>query len=578
MSKYRGIELVDLILMFMPVCETRMPPDHKRRAILHSIGGAAAIGLAGCLGGGNNTGSSGNTSTGSSGTTIIDALREEPRSMNPYQTTRFVDLTALQYVVEPLLTLNADFEPVPLVAKDWEWGKEKQSITFTLKDLTFHDGSDVTSKDVAASLERYTSQSPLASYLPKDSGGISSTKTPSDSEITFEFAQSRPLALNFFADGHTAIQPKSFIEKARNGKTNIGQDGLVGTGPYKFDEWQSGNSITLTKYDDYEHAPEYVGNAGPALADEYVLKIVPEASTRKNAISQGDASVTFHLPPKFVNTFKQNDDVGVKNDPAYGVQYMACNASRGPTANKDVRVALAHAVNKQAIVDKSWSGVGFPIDGLITEATTGYWDGISDVSYQNSLKTARQRLDDAGWTNSSQGKTRTKNGNELSLQLITFSSLDQWRSAGTVIQSQLAEIGVKVDVNTAEVGQIYDRGNSGEYHLIIAKNMWWFGPTYLDFLCHSRNIGSSNYGRLQGKQADKLDKNLETAMSALSGEERQTALKNVQRIAVESAAWIPLVSRTWRGAWNKSAISGMDAVTKHPWWPALSRALDLDPA
>jgi peptide/nickel transport system substrate-binding protein len=525
------------------------------------------MGLAGCLG------SSGDESS----STVTDALREEPRSMNPYQTTRFVDLTALQFVVEPLLTLDSDFNPVPLVAEDWEWGEEKRSITFTLKDLQFHDGSDVTSEDVAASLSRYTSQSPLASYLPEDSGGITNTKTPSDSEVTFEFAEPRPLALYFFADGHTAIQPASFIEDARNGDTNIGQDGLVGTGPYEFDEWESGNNVTLTKYDDYEHGPDFLENAGPALADEYVLDIVPEASTRKNAVAQNDASVTFHLPPKFVNSLEENDDTGVKIDPAYGVQYMACNANRGPTGEKDVRVAIAQAIDKEVIVEKAWNGVGFSIDGLITEATTGYWDGVSDIAYQYSLDQARQRLEGAGWTNSSEGETRTKDGEELTLQLITFSNLDQWRSAGTIIQNQLANIGVNVDVNTAEVGQIYDRGNSGDYHLIIAKNMWWFGPTYLDFLCHSRNIGSSNYGRLQGEPAAKLDGNLETALNALSQEERRKALEEVQRITVESAAWIPLASRTWRGAWNKSAISGMDGVTEHPWWPALARAVNLEP-
>ncbi|WP_323173521.1 ABC transporter substrate-binding protein [Natrialba sp. PRR66] len=546
-----------------------MPPGHKRRNLLHGIGAATAMGLAGCLGAGSD---------GSSGNTVTDAIREEPRNMNPYQTTRFVDLTALQFVVEPLLTLNDDFEPVPLVADDWEWGEEKKSITFTLKDLTFHDGSDVTSEDVAASLDRYTSQSPLASYLPEESGGITNTKMPSDDEITFEFAESRPLALNFFADGHTAIQPKSLIEEARNGNTNIGQDGLVGTGPYEFDEWRSGNSITLAKFEDYNHGPDFVGNDGPVLADEYVLEIVPEASTRKNAVSQGDASITFHLPPKFVESLEQNGGVGVTIDPAYGAQYMACNAERGPTAEEDVRVALAHAVDKEAIVNKAWSGVGFPIDGLITEATTGYWEGVKDVAYQNDLETARQHLDDAGWTNSSQGETRTKDGDELSLDLITFSDLDQWRSAGTIIQNQLGNIGVSVNVDTAEVGQIYDRGNEGDYHLIIAKNMWWFGPTYLDFLCHSRNIGSSNYGRLQGETAAEMDENLETAMNALSNEERQTAIENVQRIAVESAAYIPLASRTWRGAWNKSAVDGVEAVTEHPWWPALSRALNLDPA
>lgn len=547
-----------------------MPSGINRRSVLHGLGTASAIGLAGCLGGSGGD--------GSSNTVVTDALREEPRSLNPYQTTRFVDLTVLQFVVEPLLTLDSDFNPVPLVAEDWEWGEEKRSITFTLKDLQFHDGSDVTSEDVKASLARYTSQSPLASYLPEDNGGITNTKTPSDSEITFEFAEPRPLALYFFADGHTAIQPASFIEEARNGETNIGTDGLIGTGPYEFDEWASGNNVTLTKYDNYEHAPGFVGNAGPALADEYVLDIVPEASTRKNAVSQGDASTTFHLPPKFVNSLQENDDVGVKIDPAYGVQYMACNANNGPTSEKDVRVAIAHAVNKENIVQKAWSGVGFAIDGLITEATTGYWDGVSDVAYQHSLEKARQRLDDAGWTNSSQGETRSKDGQNLTLSLITFSNLDQWRSAGTIIQSQLGQIGINVDVNTAEVGQIYDRGNSGEYNLIIAKNMWWFGPTYLDFLCHSRNIGSSNYGRLQGEQAQALDENLETALNALSSDERQEALNEVQRITVESAAWIPLVSRTWRGAWNKSEVSGMDAVTEHPWWPALARALNLDPA
>ncbi|MDQ7850312.1 MAG: ABC transporter substrate-binding protein [Armatimonadota bacterium] len=508
--------------------------------------------------------------TAQAATTLIQGLGEEPENIDPQRTNRFHSLIVLSYVVEPLFTLDKDFKVVPLLAESYAWSADKKTLRVVLKrDLTFHNGAPVTSADVKATFERYITVSPLSSYLRPRTGGIVGMDTPDPRTIIFRFAQPKPLAMiSDLADAHTGILPASFI--ASTPSTDIGIRALIGTGPFMFKEWIPGDRIVLERYDKYRWGPAFSPNRGPAYFQRMIFRIIPEDATMTAEVEAGNVDLTFDVTPAGLQRLRANPNVVVMQAPTYSVQYLVLNMERWFFQNAKVRQAIAHSIDKEAIARAAWLGVGRPVDGLINEATIGYWPGVKQYAYRYDVERAKALLAEAGWRPGPDGILR-KDGDRFEVTLITFSNIDQWRRAGVIVQSQLKQVGIDVKVETAEVGATYDRARAGAFDIGIFRNTWWLGQPYLYFLTHSSNIPSSNFSRWPNSLLDRL---LETAGNAVDDAEREQALNRVQRIIIESAVWVPQVSNTSLLAAKKS-VGGLEVLGSHPWWPVHLRALAL---
>jgi len=505
-----------------------------------------------------------------SGGTLVMALGEEPDTLDPDETNRYHSLMVLEHVMEPLFTLNEKFEAVPLLINSFEWSEDKLTMVVHLKHgIKFHNGQEMTSRDVKASYERYFRLSPLANYLPPKYGGIVEMETPDDYTVIFYFERPKPLALFYMADAHISIMPADWL--AATPDEEIGVKSLIGTGPFQLVEWIRGDRIIMKRFEDYNHGPVFASNKGPTYVEELVMRIVPEDATMVAEIMAGNVDFTFDVPLSSAKQLEAMDTVQVLSAPTYSIQYLVCNMERDVFTDKRVRMAIAHAVNKDEIAKAAWFGIGAPLYGLVGPATTGYWHGMPSVSYPNNLEKASSYLNDAGWMDTNGDGIRDKDGRQLSLTLITFSNIDMWKRAAEIVQAQLAKVGIKVNLELAEVGATYDRGEAADYDLGIFRNTWWMGVPYLTFLTHGDNVHSSNFGQLQN---DVLD-----IMLTLSGEEldddlRKEAFYAAQVIVVESAVWIPLVANVNIVA-AKLNVGGLEEVFSHPWQPPLLRALAL---
>jgi len=505
-----------------------------------------------------------------SGGTLVMGLGEEPDTLDPNETNRYHSLMVLEHMMEPLFTLNADFEAVPLLVDSFEWSEDKLTMVVHLKTgITFHNGQEMTSRDVKASYERYFRLSPLANYLPPEYGGIVDIETPDDYTVIFHFERPKPLALFYMADAHISIMPADWL--AATPDEEIGVKSLIGTGPFQFVEWIRGDRIVMRQFGDYDHGPEFASNRGPTYLDELIMRIVPEDATMVAEIMAGNVDLTFDVPLASAKQLDTMESIQVLSAPTYSVQYLVCNMEKDVFVDKRVRMAIAHAVNREEVAKAAWFGIGAPLYGLVGPATTGYWKGMPHVAYPNDLDKAEQYLDAAGWVDTDGDGIRDKDGQELVLTLITFSDIDMWKRAGEIVQAQLAKVGIKVSLELAEVGATYDRAEAADYDLGVFRNTWWMGVPYLTFLTHGDNIHSSNYGQLQN---DVLD-----TMLTLSGEEldddlRKEAFYAAQIIVVESGVWIPLVANVNIVA-AKPDVGGLDEVFAHPWQPPLLRTLVL---
>lgn len=503
---------------------------------------------------------------------IIAGLGEEPDTLDPNVTSRFHDYVVLSHVIEPLFTLDKDYKAIPLLLEDYDWEVKDQGSEMRVKlkeNILFHNGEEMTTEDVKYSYNRYFELSPLANYLLPENGGINEMEIINDYEMIFHFEADKPLALYFMADHHVGIMPKSWLEETSS--QDIGRNELIGTGPLMFESWVSGDRIILTRNEDYSHAPAYLSTQGPAKTPQLTIRIIPEDSTLMGEIITGGIDFTFDIAPSSVRPLENQPDIRVETTPTYSAQYMAVNMTKDIFNDKEMRMAIAHAINKEEIANSAWFGVGEPIDGLINKAVVGYWSGIEDVAYDFNPEKSRELLDDLGWIDENGDGVREKDGEELELTLITFSDIDQWRIAGEVVQAQLADIGIDVDLRAAEVGATYDRAEAADFDIGIFRNTWWLGQPYLRFLTHSTSIPTSNYAHYSNPE---LDENIEIAGDSMDPEERERAINRVQEIIVDSAVWVPLVANVEILVANEE-LKGVDELIEHPWWPAIARAILL---
>jgi len=504
------------------------------------------------------------------GKPMVTAFGEEPDFLDPHRTTRFHSLVALSYVMEPLFDMDPEFQPIPLLAQSFEWSEDKLTMVIHLKrSVLFHNGQEMTSRDVKASYERYFRLSALENYIGPNYQGITEILTPDPYTVIFRFQTPKPLALVHMADAHASIMPADWI--AATPDEEVGVKSLIGTGPFRFEEWIRGDRIVLHRFDDYAHAPAYLETSGPARAEALTMRIIPESATRLAEILAGNIDYTFDVPLAGFQQLSANPGTQVRMAPSYSVQYLACNMKRDLFVDQRVRRAIAHAVKKEDIVKGAWFGIAFPVDGLVGPGTTGYWKGVEEIAYDHDPALAVALLEEAGWTAVDRDGTRMKDGERLEVTLISFSNVDQWRRAAEVVQGQLAQVGIKVNLSLAEVGATYDRARAADYDLGIFRNTWWMGQPYLTFLTHSVNIGSSNYGQWKNPVIDTL---LDLSSNSLDDALRNQAFMAAQAIVVESAVWIPLAVNVNVLA-ARTDVTGLDELFAHPWQPPLVRALVL---
>jgi len=495
---------------------------------------------------------------------LIIAEFEEPDTLDPDVTGMIESLRILEFITEPLVTLNKQLEPVPLLAESWEWSNDEMEITFTLKaGIKFHDGTPLTAEAVKLSLNRFKDLSSMGYMLD----AVEQIVVHNESTISLQLSTKVPNLLYNLADGHISILSSKML--AERTDEEIGNQVLVGTGPYKLSKWIHGDRIILEKFVGYEHGPDFISNQGPAYIEEIVFRIIPEGSVRVAELVSGNVDLTWNVPTVSVDSLRKESGINLKIAPTYSVQYLALNSTREGLDEKMVRVAIALAIDKQAILDVAWDGIGAVAYGPINEAIIGYWDGVETLGYYYDLQQAKDLLNKAGWVDSDGDGVREKNGTELRYTLLTATAPESRVRSATMIQQMLSKIGIKIGIETLEFGTAFAKAKEGEHDMVMFGNTWWFGPDFLKYTNYSTM--PTNFGRITNPL---LDHYLNESVTATSYAKMQQSMGKVQALILDGAGFIPLVSQAQIIAATDDVL-GLDELVTHPWWPALMKALVL---
>lgn len=281
------------------------------------------------------------------------AMVGEPQSLDPMASTADLVGTIMQHVYEPLFTFDANWSTQPMLAAALP-SVSADGKTYTIelrKGVTPHNGRELDSEDVVASLKRWFEMTPRGKGLAKSLASLTA-KGPSTVEIVLNKVEPSLLAHLALPSGFAAIMAKETIA------TQLTE--FVGTGPYKFRERRPDQFVVLVKHENYasrsEPASGYAGKR-EAKIDELRFIPVPNANTRLEGVIAGQYQFSDQLP---VESFKKLSSASAARavlTMPFGFPYFPTNTKQGPMADLKVRQAFQMALDLEEVL---MAGFGEP--------------------------------------------------------------------------------------------------------------------------------------------------------------------------------------------------------------------------
>ncbi len=458
----------------------------------------------------------------------------EPETLDPGDGVYVQEQFIAMNLFDSLLSVAPDGSLHAGLASAWEPNADYSEFTFTLReDVTFHDGTAFKADAVKASFDHIMSEGVL------ESGGKSllqdheyvETVVVDDYTVTVKFAASYPLFLRDAGRQWLSISSPAALEEFG---ADYGRN-PVGTGPFKFVQWDAQSQIVLERNPDYNWAPEFAAHQGPALLDQVVLRILPEAATRLTAFETGEILIASEPPALDAIAMVDAGTASIQTFAQPGIPaILMINATKAPTDNVDVRKAMILAVNQEELAQTAFQSLGLPATSVISPTTWAYDEGAASLYSYNPEESARL-LEEAGWVDSDGDGLREKDGEKLT---IDWPDNPAWSEAfNELLIGYLTNVGFDVQYRSMDDGAAYEELLAGNYTLVY---MYWTrpDPTPLRYLFHSENTNGG------GAWTNFVNEDLDAALADGDTNTDENARKQdyitAQNIIMENALVLPM--------------------------------------
>ncbi|MBV8198968.1 MAG: peptide ABC transporter substrate-binding protein [Candidatus Eremiobacteraeota bacterium] len=434
------------------------------------------------------------------------AIQSDVKTLNPLLNSNTTDGFVADLMFEPLLAADARGEPVPIlttvVPTPENGGVSRDGLTITYhlrKNVKWTDGVAVTSKDVKWSWQAIMSS---ANNIVSRHGYdyIRSIDTPDDWTVVVHLKEKfSPFVNTFFAmsDQPMPVAPAHVLAKYPDlNQIPFNDAPNVSDGPFRFSQWSHGDHITLLRNDGF-----FMGRPG---LDRIDIRVVPDENTTVNLIKTHAIDFMFQASPETYPALKSVPDIRLVFVNVNGYERIQINTSKPYLADPNVRLAIAYAIDKTRLVDTLTYGQMKEATEDIPDWMWAFNPGVR--SYPPNPSMARSLLQRAGWMPGPDGILR-KDGQPLSLVLVTNNSNVTRRQAAVEVQAMLRAVGIAVEVKSypgailfapAGMGGILQLG---KYDLSV--NGWYAGVDPDDssqFLCQNVPPGGYNYTRFCNPQ------------------------------------------------------------------------------
>lgn len=413
--------------------------------------------------------------------TIVVALDSTPQTLDPRFAGGANAVHVIQLVCSALYKFDHTGTPVPDLARAAHFEGPLRFRVELRKDVRFHDGTPLRARDVEAS---------FASVLDPEVGAIARgdlaflerVRANGEFEVVFELR--KPFAPLLHKLAGVMILPATQV--AATGREAL--ESPVCAGPFKLASFDRGERILL------ERNEAYFGGAPPA--PRVLLRVLPNSATRVIELLKGSVHLVVNgVPPYALGPLEQAEGLRVLRGPGASTTYLGLNLEQPELADLQVRRALAHAIDRAAIVGTLLRGRATLASALLPPNHAARPEFGAGIAYDPDR--ARELLDAAGYPDPP--------GREPRFRISYKTSTDRLRKQiGEVIAYQLGEVGIEMEARSLEWGTFYGDIQKGNFHTYTLKWVGLTDPDIFYYVFHSGSIppDGANRGRYRSARVD----------------------------------------------------------------------------
>lgn len=444
-------------------------------------------------------------------------------------------------ILEGLVVYDKKFQPQPSLATGWTLAPDGLSITFKLRpNVKWHDGKPFTSADV-----KYTFEQVLKQHHPRGRAtfaNLDAVETPDALTAVMKLSKPSAYIMAALSASESPILPKHLYEGSEPPKNPL-NNAPIGTGPFKFVEWQRGNYVRLDKNADY-------WMPGKPELDSIIIRFMPDAGARGAAFEAKELDVGGTDPVSLSDVGRLKAlpslDVTTEGYAMCGAMYYFEFNMRDPQF-KDVRVrqAIAHAIDRNFVAKNVWFGYASPATGPISQKLERFYNP-NVPSYPFDIAKAQKLLDEAGFP-------RKAGGIRFKITHDPSTYTEQYRRFAEYFRQAMRVIGIEVDLQTSDAAtfsrriwtdNVYQTASYGIFNLpdptIGVQRMWW-----------SKNIRKGvPYSNGSGYANPEMDRLLEAAQVEPDTAKRKALFDQMQVLAMKELSIIPILNIDYTTVYN----------------------------
>ncbi|MDB4558823.1 ABC transporter substrate-binding protein [Amylibacter sp.] len=453
------------------------------------------------------------------GGTLVTVLGSNVRNLNSaVQSGIVTGFPGAQLFASPL-RYDENWEPQPYLAKTWEVSEDGLTVTLNLVDnAKFHDGTPLTSADVAFSVEVIKANHPFKSMFAP----VESVETPDAHTAVLKLSKPHPALMLAMSGQLMSIIPKHIygdgeITDVKAHPRN--NENVVGSGPFKLVEFKNGEHVILERFDDF-----FI--EGRPYLDKIVMRIITDPAARAIAYENGELHMgAFESLPRIINRLKKVESLTVTAD-GYGaigpLDWLAMNTTKGPLSNVKVRKAIAYAVDKN-FIHKAL------MQGTASDSTTGIHPDspfyAAQDGYDLDLEKSAALLDEAGFP--------VKDGSRMTLT-IDFG----WpgvKPQVEYVKAALKKVDITVEVrSSADFPTWAKKMGTGDFDMSWDTVFNWGDPVIgVHRTYDSTNIQKGVWSNTQGYSNARVDELMTMAAVETNSAKRKALYAEFQAIIAD---------------------------------------------
>ncbi|HJE19175.1 glutathione ABC transporter substrate-binding protein [Aliicoccus persicus] len=499
---------------------------------------------------------------------LVMAMMSDVVTLDPHDSNDASSGQVRINIYERLIHTDVDMNLEPGLATEWE-AIDETTWNFTLREgTTFHSGAEFTGEDVKATFDRVLDPAvgSVVSFLYEM---IEEVEVVDDYEVNLHLEYPFAPLISHLAHNTAGIMSKDLIDRDyQNAIDEAGLDitldeyyelreeggeefeevaaemgeflGQIiaaepdGTNHLKFASRSAGSEVVFDLFEDFQ--------GGERNFDSVTFRVIPESGSRMAELETGGIDIVKELDATNYERVVNNEATDVVEAESLRTEYLGMNTQNEPFDDQNVRLAIAHAIDRDMIVEGVLNGIGNVANGPLASGVFGYDEEVSTQVYDVEL--AREYL----------AESSVPDGFDTT---IWVRNEEQYVNIALYIQESLAEIGINAEIEQMEWGAYLDRLANGEHDMYILG--WTTVTADADYglyvLNHSETYGAA--GNRAFFSTPELDELLDAGRSNPDPDERLDIYRDAQEIIVEESPVVYLMHQNFIAGYNTDNITGI---------------------